>query len=488
LTQDPFNIDMVYQTSKRVGSSPPFYMDNSNPEGQSRLYIGSNTNGLTSAGNGFWKCNDNHQVRINAQTPQTVNMDNSDGGCGMDYPTAELKGNAGMSDAWTNIEMGGTFSLTTFSPSDGRIILKGPTFHHHSNQICCSGHAYGVRFFLQNPLQIQFFKEIWHVNYFSRPDSPFNTKYGSIRDGNPHNLKFVVYTKTVNNIIGRQLEAYIDYDADGKDFVLLGSVIDLGGWGSGGGACNGKDDQILTWGSGWCMYRWDSPSTDLKFKNWTAREIDVTASPETTPTDPTDTRTVDSALVIPQVLSFDVNALRQNPCAVGGVAGGGGSGTQSAFYQNAINSNKVKELSNTSTFQNRKRIAVAVVGTLSDCFGQIPKTSKFALRKHNSPATNNIQAKIWNSANQVVYTSPTNIADSSLTTSFVMTSFDFSTNTHALADEDRIGVEYLGNSSSNYVEACYVDDIAGNNTLMDQYEGSSWDRKSREMCCELYPS
>lgn len=483
MTQDPFGIDMIYQTKK---NGTTWFMDNANADKDERFYVGGNVNGIKSVGNGFWICNDNTQVRLNAQTPQTVNMTNAVGGCNLDFADAELKGNTGMSDAWTNIEMTALINASTFSPSAGKeFIMKGPTFHHHQDP-CCSGHAYGVRFAWGNPMQFQFFKEIWHSHYASRPDNFITSKYASLLDGQNHILKFVVYTKTVNNIIGRQLEAYIDFDADGKDFVKLGEVIDLGGWNDSGGQCNGKDDQILTWGSGWCMFRWDTTTTDLKFKNWSAREIDVSATPENNPTDPTDSRTTETSLTIANALHFDVNALRQNPCAVGGGGGGGGSGSSAAFYKNDINTSNPKQLSDSSTWQNRKRVVVKVEGSLSDCYLEIPKTCKFALAKVLSPNTNNVNAKIWNSSGSVVYTSPTNIADSSLTTTLTMTQFDFSSNTHALAVGDYIGVEYLGTSSSNYVITCYVDDIGGNDTRMTQYEGTTWQTKNREMCCELY--
>ena len=86
-----------------------------------------------------------------------------------------------------------------------------------------------------------------------------------------------------------------------------------------------------------------------------------------------------------------------------------------------------------------------------------------------------------------MFTCPTVYADSALTSSFVKKDFDFTTNTYILKVGDRIGVEYLGTSSSNYVEMCYVDDIPDNGTSQFQYEGSSWDIKdTREPCLEGY--
>lgn len=479
MTQDEFNIDFIYQTKSNTS---PWFMDNDDPENDSRFYIGSTVGGLTASGS-YWKCDRNDQVRLNAQTPQAVNMDNSDGGCSMDFAEAASKGHTGMTDRWRDIEMTGKINLTTFSPSDGRFIMKGPTFHHHQDP-CCSGHAYGVRFFTQGALQIQFFKEIYHSHYESRPSSPIATDFATITDGADHICKFVRYNKVINGIQGVVLEAYIDFDGDGKNFVKVGETVDVGGWNDGGDQCNGNDDQILTWGSGWAMFRWDASSTDLKFKDWSVREIDPTLSVEQSPTDPIDTRGDETAVVIPLVLSFDVNALRENPCGVG--AGGGGSPPSSPFYEIAINASNPKIMSNTSGNDFRKRVAAWITGTLSPCYNKKPQSCDFALAKVGTPSAASVFAKIWDSTNAVKYTSPTSFADSSLSTTLTYKTFDFSTNTRFLQVNDRIGVEYINADSSNYVITCYISDIAGNDTKQSQYEGSVWDDNSREQSCRLY--
>ena len=480
MTQDEFDIDFIYATKANTQS---WFMDNDDPEHDSRFYIGSTVGGLTASGS-YWKCDRNDQVRLNAQTPQAVNMDNSDGGCNMDFAAAEAKGNTGMTDRWRDIEMTAKINVNNFSPSDGRFIMKGPTFHHHQDP-CCSGHAYGVRFFFAGALTIQFFKEIYHSHYESRPSDPIATDFATIMDGQDHNLKFVRYNKVINGIQGVVLEAYVDFDADGKNFVKVGETVDVGGWNDGGDQCNGDDDQILTWGSGWAMFRWDASSTDLKFKDWSTREIDPTISPEQSPTDPIDTRGDETALVIPLVLTFDVNALRDNPCAV---AGGGPPPPPPSepFYSAPIDSNNPKILSNTSGNDFRKRAAAWITDTGSDAYNKKPVSCDFALAKVGTPAAASVFSKIWDSANNVVYTSPTSYTDASLTTTLTYKNFDYSTNTRFLKVNDRIGVEYINADGSNYVITCYISDIAGNGTKQSQYEGSVWDDNSREQSCRLY--
>lgn len=490
MVKDKFGYDHIYSTKSNTVT---WEMDVKAAEDDARFYIGSGTNGLSKLANDYWECNDNEQVRLNAQTPKTVNMNNAEGGCNLDFKKAESKGNTGMDDAWRDIEVTGLINLTNFSPSDGRFIIKGPTFHHNSPGPCCSGHAYGCRFFLNGDLQIQFFKEIYHVHYESRPDNPVDTKFGELADGNDHLCKFVRYNKVENNKTVVKLEAYVDFGATGSQFVKVAEVTDAGGWNDDGGQCNGDDDQILTWGSGWCQFRWDASSTDIKFKNWSARHIDPLLVPA--PNQPTDPSTgggstlTTQRLLIPIVLSFDVNALRTSSCAVGG---GGGGGSSLPYYSNGILSPpKESKLSDHATWSNRKRVVAIIADSGSDMYNKIPKTAKFWLRKEGTPAQGNVVAKIWGAGSGTVvkFTCPTVITDASLTASLALVTYDFSTNTYTMKVGDRIGVEYLGVLETHYVVASYVDDTSGNGSSLENYEKSSWDRKSsRELSCELYES
>lgn len=475
MVKDKFGYDMIYLTKK---GGMTWFMNNADPDSDKRFYIGSSVNGLVKAGS-YWKCKDNDKVRLNVQTPQTVGMDNALGGCKLDYKKAADRGNAGMSDAWTNVEMTGLINLTQFSPSDGRFIMKGPTFHH-SDDKCCSGHAYGVRFFFRNPLQIQFFKEMWHVNYFSRPDNETNTKYASIKDGKDHVCKYIVYTKTINNKKCRVLEAWIDFDADGSKFTKVASVTDSGGWGDGGGQCNGNDDQILTWGSGWMMYRWDADgSTDIKFKNWSVREIDVELDEETQTTDTIDTRSTETTIIIPLTLNFDVNAKRTTPCMTGTLS--------DSFYYKAVTqtSSQWRDLCDHINHNNRI-MYVNHINTGSGAYGKKLAAVRKPLNKRGSPASSpKVYCKIWDSGGNVKYTSPTNIDPTTLTSTMAFYSFDFTTCTRTMANGDRVGLIYEGTDPDNCVRTCYLVDDAG--TDAEMYDINGWYLfDTRVMSCEYF--
>jgi hypothetical protein len=480
MVKDKFGIDQIYVTKSNTS---PFFMDNNNLDNQSKIEWGSKTEPEKTSG-GYWQMKDNSQVRMNFAAAASYKDT-----CSLDFARAYKSGSSGMSSpAWKNIEMTIKSKLTEFNPSDGRLILKGPTGRHHSNTVCCSGSCYGVRFFLNtNPMEIQFFKEMWHVNYDDRPKVV--TKFSHLDDGDPHNFKFITYNVVKNNKLCQAMEAYIDFDADGSKFVKVGETVDTGGWGDGGDRCNGADDQILTWDNEFAQFRWDADSTDIEFKDASCREIDPFASIDDNPTDPStggggtgsDPRPTTVRLVVPLVLRFDVNARRNLSCIVGTPPP-----STDPFYD--IDADNVKELSDSSEHAHRKRLCVKIDSTGSPFYNKVVKDFKVWMRKHNSPNTANVQSKIWKSGSgtTIMFTSPTNRPDSLLGASYGLIQFDYTTNTYILKVGDRIGIEYLGTDPDNYVEGSYIDDISGNGTTYDQYEGSSWESKSRELSCQAF--
>lgn len=234
-----------------------------------------------------------------------------------------------------------------------------------------------------------------------------------------------------------------------------------------------------------CLFKWNAGGQGkCYFKNISIREIDPTKDfdddQNTPPPDqqPTETTELKGFL---KLLS-DINNVETSACA--GTSGGGGSGGTSKFYSITVDSDK--ELSDSSTFSNRKRLAELVVNSSSIIKGKIVLQLDVPLKKVGSPgASPVISAKIWHGTS-VVYTSPTTIDPSTLTTSFVYKTFDFSTNTHTMVAGDYIGVEYTGTSSSNYVVGSYASDTIANSEE-SQFEGSSWDDKSsREFACDMW--
>ena len=238
-----------------------------------------------------------------------------------------------------------------------------------------------------------------------------------------------------------------------------------------------------------CLFRFNDTSGVAHFKNISLREIDPTLSFDDTPTEPPPGEQPGSTTTVQGVfkLEWDINTYRTSACAGAGTGGGGGGGGtgNTVFYSVAANSEK--ELSDSSTYQHRTRVVEIVDSSSSPIKGKTIIQLDVPLKKNGSPgASPAVSAKIWDSSNAVVYTSPTTFDPSTFTTSFVTKTFDFATNTHAMVTGDRIGVEYTGTSSSNYVICGYDDDSIANSTYAN-YESGSYDSKpSRDFACDMW--
>ena len=238
-----------------------------------------------------------------------------------------------------------------------------------------------------------------------------------------------------------------------------------------------------------CLFKWDAGGDGkCHFKNISLREIDPTLAFDDTPETPPPGEQPNETTTIQGLTKFqqDINQLRASPCAGTGTGGGSGTGTgqfYSVYTLEGVDSDK--ELSNSTTYDNRKRIVMSPANSSSVYTGKIPEQLDIPLKKVGTPTTPDIFAKIWNSSGTVIYTSPTEIDPATLTTSYVKQTFDFSTNTHALVVGDRIGVEWINTSSSSYVVASYRG-TSYPNTNYYQYEGSVWDPKTRRLVMDVW--
>jgi hypothetical protein len=96
---------------------------------------------------------------------------------------------------------------------------------------------------------------------------------------------------------------------------------------------------------------------------------------------------------------------------------------------------------------------------------------------------------IW-SATGVIYTSPTAIDPTTLTTSFTTQTFDFSANTHVFVLGDRVGIRYYADSATsnmNYVVGGYEEVTTEGNVTMVQLESGIWqEKKTRDFACKMW--
>lgn len=328
----------------------------------------------------------------------------------------------------------------------------------------------------------------------------------------------VIYNKQDGRSAGKDsaiLEIWWNEDpvANIGNWFMVKRTEDKGGWGTDGDSCDGDDDQVITWsnvqfryksgtpdfslhplkpefddgpvihsiggadmsfedsenrGYGYradmpanvemkCLFKFDSNNGICRLKNLSLREIDPNKSfDENTgggnPEEPSGNTTNIQGSFKTQ---WDVNQLRVSPCAG---SGGGGAGGSTQFY---IIPADIDQNIGTAT-SHITRVSQQQIDNTSGMNGQIIKQLDVPLKKSGSPAaTPLVYAKIWSSGGTVIYTSPTTFDPSTFTTSYVTKQFDFSTNTHVFVTGDRVGIEYEGNSDSNFIRCGYSTTLAG---------------------------
>ena len=419
------------------------------------------------------------------------------------------------------------------------IALSGGTGHHTGGEDHgCQGFAYMYEAnWEDNPTQFRFRKEMYHSQYFQDPQfgrwthPKFNFR---IRGHGWVGLGWVRYNKKDGISKGKDsviMEAWGNPDPDSniKNWIMLKRREDKGGWGKGGDSCGGDSDQVFTWSGiqfriksgssdfslhprypetndspvvhcigkenndfadnaarGYC-YKQDVPrdiemkflckkdnSGDgrVRFKNISLREIDPTKDFDDNPDDPevpsqpgTTTRIKGNFRV-----EVDVNQAVNSQCAVAGT---------SPFYDFLREDEKT--LSDSTAWENITRIAAVARNSSSILVGKIIKQLNVNLKKNGTPSDSPvISAKIWDSDNNVKFTSSTTfMPNSDLSGSYAEKSFDFSGNTYTLQSGDQIGIEWTGTSDTHYVvigirRANLVDGV---NTCLTQYEEDidNWD-------------
>ncbi len=356
---------------------------------------------------------------------------------------------------------------------------------------------------------------------------------------------FVRYNKKDGRSTGHDsviLEIWWNEDPTNKNgWFMVKRIEDKGGWGKGGDSCGGVSDQVLTWSGvqwrfksgtpewsvhpivkefedgenvhcideedlcfaasekrGYCkderipvnteqkiLFKFDSHNGIARLKNASLREIDAEVAIDDTPDTPDQTEQPGETQTIQGKfkLQWDLNTLRESPCAGTGV---GGSGGTAVFYEVITNWDDEKILADHVDHANRTRIAQKVLNASSTISGKKVKQLDVLLKKSGTPS-GNVVAKIWNAANGTVFTCPTTVTASGLSTSFAEIPFDFSTNTRTMVTGDKIGVEYTGTSNVNYVITAVRQVDIVPNSCRTMYEAGVWhDLSSSEFNCRMW--
>lgn len=218
---------------------------------------------------GSWnlKSTDNlAKVRMNIHTSEGYHPEQFEP---LDHSELEEKGYMQSEKDWKNVEMTGYIKLNNnnIPLSEGRFTWYARGGHHTESEPC-EGVAYKGDIFFSG--DTRFAKEQWHVSYFF---TDIKSDLKSIK-GKWIGYKFVLYnlenpsdpSKTIV-----KMESWVDYNNNGK-WVKINEYIDKGKWGDSGKKCDGKKDQLITWGGPIATFRWDK-ADDVDFKNFSIREI-----------------------------------------------------------------------------------------------------------------------------------------------------------------------------------------------------------------------
>jgi hypothetical protein len=170
---------------------------------------------------------------------------------------------------WKNVEVTGYIKLNNnnIPLSEGRFTWYSRGGHHTETEPC-EGVAYKGDIFFSG--DTRFAKEQWHINYFF---TDIKTDLKPIK-GKWIGYKFILYNTEDESNPSKtivKMESWIDYNNNGK-WVKINDYMDDGKWGNKGKKCDGKKDQLITWGGPIATFRWDK-ADDVDFKNFSVREI-----------------------------------------------------------------------------------------------------------------------------------------------------------------------------------------------------------------------
>ena len=216
-----------------------------------------------------WKIkskNDLAKVRMNVYTSAGYHPELIEN---LDHSELEDQGYMQSKKDWKNVEITGYIKLNNnnIPLNEGRFTWYNRG-GHHTEEKPCEGVAYKGDIFFSG--DNRFAKEQWHVNYFftdiKKNLNPIKDKWIG--------YKFIVYNLEKESDSSKtivKMESWVDYNNNGN-WLKINEYTDKGKWGNSGKKCDGKKDQLITWGGPIATFRWDR-ADDVDFKNLSVREI-----------------------------------------------------------------------------------------------------------------------------------------------------------------------------------------------------------------------
>lgn len=448
-----------------------YTMNNNDPLSNNHFQLGGSVSSIKSMGNGFWGVNDPSQVRLNIK--KFPEFEDSDGGCNMDFTEIANRGYAYKKGDFRDIEVKMIVDVKSLDP---HVLIGGPTGHHPSNSNpCCQGYSYFSRFQNTATFQVQIGKEMFHNNGYESLDPTQNSGVYSTRLQNAvigigycrYNGQKPDGTPTVT------VEAWIDTNADGKDWKLFQREVDFKGrgWfkkGAGGDICGGDVDQVGTWGNGRIRIRWDDPNADVRIKSLTLREI-APFAPVTTPgggdeggggsSGGTDVPESPTFGFVPITFRRDFNFYTVNTCAA--------AGEKEVYRQLVSNGVDGSDLDHDGYHAGE-----TCKNTASKLYGAQISSGTIYATKHG--AGTNLDILILDSGNNVKSTLAT-ITAASIGTSETALPFTSSSNSYVMTVNDRFAVREAGSpNGTDYISVARDSSSSydGSNSVRYTYYGS----------------
>jgi hypothetical protein len=254
-TNDKFGIKKIYSTKP---GGEEWYMNMQDPNNDPR----SKPPSMSKNSDGSWRVTSD-QVRYGVYTSAGYKPDDVE----IDHGVIASRGYMQSPNDWKNVEMTGQVKFNSGDSSENW------AWYARGGRHTGSGHPDGCEgSSLKGDLRytdgtVRWAKEQWHVSYVfnSWKNSPASA------DGKFVGFKAMMYNTIVNGEIAVKLELWVDPNND-NNWQKVYDFIDQGGWGNDGGECNGKPDQIISWGGPIASFRWDSANS-VDIKNLSVREI-----------------------------------------------------------------------------------------------------------------------------------------------------------------------------------------------------------------------
>jgi hypothetical protein len=235
-SQDNTNMEMKYPLQNNGQS---WYMkSNATTDPQMVLFDGE----LTQNPDGSWKliadAEDTSESRMTLYV-YTKDYVNKPRVSGSDHNVFEKNGYIYNQNDWKNVEI--TSYIKLKDNIDEQYFAIDVRGERHNDDNSCVGTSYRTELSSNGNLEIR--KEQWHP--FFGPSIINNI--GNVMD-NWVGIKSIVYNVQVNGSTAVKIENYYNKDFQSDTWIKLDEVLDAGDWGDGGEKCNGKPDQIITWG------------------------------------------------------------------------------------------------------------------------------------------------------------------------------------------------------------------------------------------------